>query len=310
MHKECKKEILSVCNFLKLQKDINDVSVDLHDRKVIFSINTEGSHEDRDSNVVYDIFAEYFLKKFGQKLIFQYSEKWEIDSIDVKSLDHGQAKKDIINQIVMYDTNRHDWRLFRYETERLPDFDENYFLPSEKIASVEVANLDKVFTKVLEDMAARKFVRTIIELNINCINEEDLQKKYIFAFRQLPKQLRNRFALSLVRIDPQISFLELKKAIALSKHCTDNIFFSFSFDTILSKDILKQLRGITGYIVTVNTDKFKSANDIQKVYEKIDTLLDAKSVFLIFEGKQKSEQVFLNRNIRIFEKASQVTLQS
>lgn len=310
LQEKCKKEILSVCNFLKSQQNIYDVTVNNNNNEVVFEIDGDDVEENNDLKVVESIFSSYFKDRYKTQLSFNFGEKWELEVKGTKKLADGQSDKDITNKIITYNTDKNDWRLFRYITHPSPNIDDNYFHPSERIALMETSNLDKIFVNAAQDMASKKFVRNIIELNVNCLNESSLRAKYIFAFRQLPKQLKNRFVTSLVRIENTIALHELIQAVSVCKLCTENVLLTMSYEALLPKKLITQVRGIAGYIVTVKANAFETVNDLQKVYQNVTQLLGTTNIFLILEGNKVSEHVFANRNIKHLHESEHIILEN
>ncbi|MEM7619843.1 MAG: hypothetical protein AAF228_05185 [Pseudomonadota bacterium] len=307
MKQDCRSEIMAVRDFLQSHQHVSEMTIKSEEQAT--EVNLLASNgEDPEWQVMQDIISDYFFRKYQHTIDFDFGDKWELDVKSTKNLEDGQTEKDISNKILIYATDKNDWRLFRYTSSSGISYDKNYFLPSQQIADMETSNLDKIFSTATKDMAEKRFVRNIVELNINCLNEKELQKQYTTAFQQLPKQLRNRIAISLVRIDKSISMYELKQAMTVCKLCTDNILLSFSYEAILSKDKVEHLTGINGIVLTVNTEKFSTVNDIHKVHETATKLFKGKNIFIIFEGGRGSEKMFFSKNVRIFEKAKQIDL--
>ncbi len=288
-----KKEASEIYKFLKGHEGIKSIEIDNKDTTVTLNIAIE-KHDAANWNQLQNIFEQYFRSKYDYNLKINYTNLFPpglLDDDDDGLVIVSKAKTPP-QPIVIFSTDRNDWRLFRFYSQSKKTNSDNYFKPDPDIARKEISNLEDAYHHILEDMKKKTFTRNIIELNINCLNSNDLKDMYIDALRKLPQQLKNRIAISLVRIPENASVHLLRQAALICKLCTDNIFLSLQYTNELERDKLKQIYGVSGFIITVPNDSAQNFDDIKKIYDKLNTVFAGKRTFVIFSDSKNMDNTY------------------
>lgn len=295
-----KKETSDLLKFLKGHEGIKSIEVENKSTAITLNVTIE-KHDAANWNQLQNIFEQYFRSKYDYDLKINYTNLFPPGLLDDDDDDDGLVIVSKVKKppqpIVIFSTDRNDWRLFRFYSQSRKAHSDDYFKPNIDIARKEISNLEDAYHHILEDMKQKTFTRNIIELNINCLNSNELKDMYIDALRKLPQQLKNRIAISLVRIPPNASIHTLRQAALICKLCTDNIFLSLQYSNELERDKLKQIYGVSGFIITVPNDGAQDFNDIKKIYDKLNTVFAGKRTFVIFSD---------NKNIDNNYKASKI----
>ncbi len=302
-----------LCNFLMGHKEITNVKIDKLDKNLTLNISTK---DNSSVNIpfIQKIVQDYFNLK--HEFNIQLSTPKQVAVLDFDGDDDlmvvAKPKEDLVavtkpqsasQPIIAYSTEKKDWKLFRFYSQSGKTFNDDYFKPREDIAKKEISNLEDTYAHILDDLKHKVFTRNIIELNINCMNSNELKSLYIDTLRKLPIQLKNRLAISLVRIPKNASIHVLRQAALICKLCTDNIFLSFPYQSIAGQKNLDQIYGISGYIITVEKDALSSFEDVKKTYERLNTLFPDKRAFVIFsDEKDYGASYRSSRIVRLHER--------
>ncbi|MGH1352260.1 MAG: hypothetical protein ACRBBN_15835 [Methyloligellaceae bacterium] len=295
------QDIEELCDFLKGHKEITNVQFSKQDNNLTLNISTvEKSSINRD--FIQSILKSYFNLQHEYNLVIdnprQVAVLGDDDDDDLVIVAKPKIRpKSATQPIVSYLTEKKDWKLFRFYSQAGKTFEEEYFSPREDIAKKEISNLEDTYSHILSDLQNKVFMRNIIELNINCMNSNELKGLYIEALRGLPIQLKNRLAISLVRIPGNVSIHVLRQAALICKLCTDNIFLSFPYQGILEQKKLSQIYGISGYIITVEKGTVSTFEEVKKIYERLNTLFPDKRVFVIFSEEKDYGATYRSSNI-------------
>ncbi len=293
-----KSELNSLNELLSKHGSLSRVQMEVRDSRIEFTFKENGSDK-IDWTFFQTVFSDHFKAKFGYTITFNAPEDevtFAHNDLDIISWD-GPEEKVPPQPIVIYSTKKNDCRLLRFN----PYFDtpctKDYYAPDEHISDREINNLEQAFNFAYEDLEAKRFVRNIIELNINCLSENKLKDKYIPVLRKLPNHLRNRFAISLVRIPKTIKINQLKQAALICKVCTDNIFVSLTYNNIINQEILDRVYGLSGCIVTIPDEFMHDINDIKDVYHTLNKTLTNGKSFVVFNQKASDNLLYKSKSI-------------
>ncbi len=289
-----------LCDFLQGHKEITNVKVSKQDKNLTLNISTRENNS-IDRAFLQSILQSYFNLEHEYNIVIDDPRQVAVlgdDDDDLVIVAKPKIKlKPVTQPIVSYLTEKKDWKLFRFYSQAGKSIEDDYFNPRADIAQKEISNLEDSYAHILSDLQNKVFMRNIIELNINCMNSNELKGMYIEALRELPIQLKNRLAISLVRIPANVSVHVLRQAALICKLCTDNIFLSFPYQGILEQKKLNQIYGISGYIITVERGTVSSFEDVKKIYERMNTLFPDKRVFVIFSEEKDYGASYRSSNI-------------
>lgn len=305
-----KKEASELYKFLNGHEGIKSIEIDNKNTTITLNITIE-KHDAANWNQVQNIFEQYFRSKYDYDLKINYTNLFPPGMLDdEESLVVVSKAKTPPQPIVIFATDKNDWRLFRFYSQSRKSNSNDYFKPNMDIAKKEISNLEDAYHHILEDMKQKTFTRNIIELNINCLNSNDLKDMYIDALRKLPQQLKNRIAISLVRIPQDASVHTLRQAALICKLCTDNIFLSLQYSNELERDKLKQIYGVSGFIITVPKDSAKDFEDIKKIYDKLNAVFAGKRTFVIFSDSQNMDNTYKSSKILTLKEREKIGVKS
>lgn len=306
-----KKEASELYKFLTGHEGIKNIEIDNQGTTITLNITIE-KHDAANWNQVQHIFEQYFRSKYEYNLKINYTNMFPpgLMDDDEDGLIVVSKAKSPPQPIVVFSTSKNDWRLFRFYSQSKKAYSDDYYKPSADIARKEISNLEDTYHHILEDMKKKTFTRNIIELNINCLNSNDLKDMYIDALRKLPQQLKTRIAISLVRIPPNASVHILRQAALICKLCTDNIFLSLQYSDQLAKEKHNQIYGVSGYIITVPKDGAENFEAVKQIYDRLNTVFSGKRTFIIFSDSKNVENTYKASKILTLHEKEKIGVQT
>lgn len=251
------KELDQICEFLNGHSHIEKASYTLTNEQFTVTVQSDTALDGL------NIWASHISTHLEQ--IFKKPVKFEIcgpegENSSVESTtDVTSVQKKLIGKTTyVFSSFDSKYRLLRIEPDKKSfDSSDMYYESNTELSETELKNVNQIFQLAADDHRNGKFVHNIIELNVNNIKTPEVYKKFAFAFRQIPKQLTERFVISLVRIPIQQETVAINKAIGAFRKLISPVYISFELDAYLHNVTKIRDLDCDGFVITAGNPKRK-----------------------------------------------------